>query len=173
LDRHLRPRIGSSSFAASAELPPRGLRVAAFVDDETPEAARATRCSEVLEVERQDRNSHPLGKRHHDSVDEAEIEVGEATVELDGSAQRPGRGRRPCARRRRALRGTDARSGPATRARRTWSTSTAPVPGEQLAAELADEHRGEPMRSVTAIHRGNQRRGIGDDFQRPATSSRR
>jgi len=117
LDRHLRPRIGSSSFAASAELPPRGLRVAAFVDDETPEAARATRCSEVLQVESQDRNSHPLGKRHHDSVDEAEIEVGEATVELDGSAQRPGERKTTvcspatsASRNRRALRPSDTRA---------------------------------------------------------------
>lgn len=79
----------SSSLSPSAlqsidrTLCARRVGVASFVDDEPPEAARGAGGTEVLEVEGEDRSSHPLRDRHHTSVDETEVEIGEACVDLD------------------------------------------------------------------------------------------
>ena len=128
----------------------------------------------MLEVEGQDWKAHLLRDRHDRSVDEAELEVGEASVDLDSATHH-------------ACRKEDDRVLPGAECfekRACGPSADAPteklvdlhqdgIGNEQLAAQLADQSRGEPMRPVTAIRRGDERPSVGDDSQRAATSSRR
>jgi hypothetical protein len=72
----------------------RRLGVASLVDDEPPEAPRRADRAEVLEVEGENRSSHPLRDRHHASVDETEVEIGEARVDRNRTPQERGRKKR-------------------------------------------------------------------------------
>src|SRR5581483_11612258 len=93
-------------------------------DDELPEAARRAGRTEVLEIEGEDRSSHRLRDRHHAAVDEPEVEVGEAHVDLDRTPQKSGREERhPVLARDERLEQQPRRAAP-TRARRSWSAST-------------------------------------------------
>jgi hypothetical protein len=150
------------------------LRVPSFVDDESPEAADRAGRSKVVEVEGQDRKSHPLGKRHHACIDQTEIEIGETCVDLDGAAQSScgeegdrvlagdhGVQEQPCAG------GADART------KKLVNLDQNGFRNEQLAAKLSDERRGEAVRSVAAVGRGDERARVRNDSQRTATRSRR
>ena len=128
----------------------------------------------MLEVEGQDRKSHPLRKRHRASVDEAEIEIGEASVDLDSTANSPRGQERDV-----VLAGDEGfeeqarAANPDTSTKKLVDLDEHRPRNEQLAAELGDERRGEPMCSITSVRRGDERPGIGDDSQRAATGSRR
>jgi hypothetical protein len=128
----------------------------------------------VREVEGENRKAHPLRNGHHRSVGEAEIDFGEAGVELDSAAQRP-RGEEDDG----VLPG-DERVEEEPRATRTDTRAKELIDldhhrfrDNQLAPELADKRSGEPMRTVAAVRRGDERPGIGDDSQRAATCLRR
>lgn len=128
----------------------------------------------MLEIEREDRQPVPLRKRHHTAVDEAEAEIREAGVDLHRASEQslgqeghrvlPGVERRE---KRPGGVGADAR------AEKLIDLDDDGVGNEQLAPELGHERRSQPMRTIAAIRRGDQRAGIGDDPQRAATSSRR
>jgi hypothetical protein len=135
---------------------------------------RGTRRSEVLEVEGEDRQPVPLCDRHHAPIDEAQIEIGIASIELGGA---PGDSR---GEKQHGVFPADERSEECTC--RMWADASAEelidldnhrVRNEQLAPELGDERGREPVRAIAPIRRRDQRPGVGDESQRAVTSSRR
>ncbi len=152
----------------------RRLRVASLVDDELPEAAGWASRAKVLEVEREDRSSHPLRDRHHAAVDEPEAEAGEARVDLDRTPQEPRREERHG-----VLAGDERleqqprRTGAHARAEKLVGLDQHRPGNHQLPPQLGHERGGETVRAVATIRRRDQRARVGDDPQRAVTSSRR
>lgn len=176
----IRSGIGSPNASAQALGHPSVLlhscrvRVASLVDDELPEAARGTGRAEVLEVEGEDRSSHPLRDRHHAAVDETEVEVGEARVDLDRAAQKPsGEERHRVLTRGERLEKQTCRAGTDTRAEKLVDLDQHRPGNHQLPPKLGHKGGGEAMRLVAAVRCRDQRAGVGDDPQRAVTSSRR
>jgi hypothetical protein len=128
----------------------------------------------VLEVEGEDRSSHPLRDRHHAAVDEAEAEIGEARVDLGRTTQEPGREKcdRVLARDERLQKQT-RRAGADSRAEKLVDLDQHRPGNHQLSTQLGHERGGQAMRPVAAIRRRDQRAGVGNDLQRAVTSSRR
>lgn len=153
---------------------PDRVRVASLVDDEAPEAACRAGCAEVLEVEGEDRSSHPLRDRHHASVDQTEVEVGEARVDLDRAPQESGGKERhrvlACCER---LEKQACRAGANARTEKLVDLDQHRPGNHQLPPQLGDEGGGKAMRPIAAVRRRDQRAGVGNDPQRAVTSSRR
>lgn len=135
-----------------------GVGLARLAHDESPVPAPWTRGPEVREVEREDRKVVPFGAGHDCGVGEAEVEIGEARVELDGSAKQAGgeEGDRVFASRygveeeRRGLRAD-------MRAKELVDLDEHRVRDEQITSELGDERRGERVRLIAAVGGGDER----------------
>jgi hypothetical protein len=128
----------------------------------------------VLEVEGEHRQIVPLGVRHDRGVRQAEIEVGEASIDLDGVSQKTCRQERDL-----VLAGGQAgeeqpggvRAHP--RAKQLVGFDGDGHRDDQIAAEARDELRCEAMCLVAPVRRGNERSRVGDDSQGALTGSRR
>lgn len=128
----------------------------------------------MLEVERQDREAVPLRKSHHAAVDEAEVEIGEASVDLDGaSEQRRGKEGHRVLADGNCSKECPSRADADTRPQELVDLDQHGRGNEQLAPELGDERRREPVGTIAPIRRRDEWPGIGDNSQRAATSSRR
>jgi hypothetical protein len=128
----------------------------------------------VLEVEGENRQFVALGEGHHGGVGEAEVQVREAGVDLDGASQKPG-----------------GQEGDVVLARRQggeeepcdmWCDACAKeVVGlrdngqrnHELTTEPGDELRGDPVSFVALVGGREERAGIGDDPQDALTGSAR
>ena len=148
--------------------------VARLVDDEPPVAAPRLRGSEVREVEREDRKVVAFGASHDGGVGEAEVEIGEARLDLDSAAKQAGgeerdgvladRGRveeEPCRVR------ADAR------AKELVDLDEYRIRYEQIASELGDECRCERVSLIAAVGGGDEGACVGDDLQVVVTGARR
>lgn len=168
------PGLTPSGPRAPAPLHPRRVLVASLVDDEPPEAARRTGRAEVLEVEGQDRSSHPLRNRHHAAVDETEVELGEARVDLHRAPQEPGgEERHPMLARGQRLEKQARGAGADTHAEKLVDLDQHGLWNHELPPQLGHERGREAMRTVATVRGSDQRAGVGDDPQRAVTSSRR
>lgn len=128
----------------------------------------------MLEVEGQDREPVPLGEGHYAAVDEADVQIGEASVDLDrASEQRRGEECHGVFAGGYGSKERPSRAGADTRPQELVDLDQHGLGNEQLATELGDERRCEPMCTIAPIRRRDKRPGIGDDPQRAATSSRR
>jgi len=112
-----------------------------------------------------------LGKRHHARVGEAEVEIGEAGVELDRPPHEAGREERhlvlagaECLEEQ--PRGVRADS----RAKQLVDLDDHRAGDDQLATDPRHELRRERVCAVAAVRRGDERPGVGDDPQRAVTS---
>ena len=116
----------------------------------------------------------PFGAGHDGSVGEAEVEIGEARVELDGAAKQTGgeEGDRVLA----------SRYGVEEEPRRVRADAGAKelvdldeyrIRHEQLASELGGESRSERVRLIAAVGGGDERACVGDDPQAVVTGARR
>ena len=137
-------------------------------------AVPRARCPEVLEVEGQDRQVVALGDGHHGCIDKAEVEIGEARIDLCGTAKKSRRqehgGVLP-ARDRAQKHLRRVRRDP--RAQQLIDLDEHHIGNEEVAAQFRHERGGERMRPVATIRGGHERPGVGDDSQRASTSSRR
>ena len=151
-----------------------GVGVARLVDDEPPVAAPWPRGSEVREVECEDRKIMPFGAGHDGSVGEAEVEIGEARVELDSAAKQAGReeGDRVLASRYR-VEEEPRRVRADARAKELVDLDEYRVRYEEIASELADQGRRERVRLIAAVGGGDERARVGDDPQAVVTGARR
>jgi hypothetical protein len=128
----------------------------------------------VSKVERKDRERVALGNCHHRSVYKSEIEIRVLGVQLNRSPQEPGSHEdnsvltlRKAAQELAGLRPAD------------------PIPhqvidldhdniwNDKVTSEPSHERSGQRMRGIAAIHRRDDRPGVGDDTQRFASASRR
>jgi hypothetical protein len=150
------------------------VRVARLVDHQLPEAPPRAGGPEVLEVEGEDRQVVTLGYRHDGGVREAEVQIGEAGVDLDRSAQQPGgeMGDSMLA----------GRQGREEEARCVWSNSrTQKLVGlddhrdgdEELTPETSHELGGDAVGLVAPVGCGEQRPGVRDNLQLAGTKSAR
>jgi drug/metabolite transporter (DMT)-like permease len=148
--------------------------VARFVDDQLPVAGRWRRGAEVREVEREDRQVVALGAGHDGGVGEAEVEVGEAGVDLDGAAQQAGGEERdgvladrdrvqeePC--------GVRADAG----AEQLIDFHEHRVGYEEIASELGDQCGGQSVGVIAAVGGRDQWARVCDDLQPVVTGARR
>ncbi len=112
--------------------------------------------------------------RHHGRVDEPQLEVCIARVDLGGTPEQPRRqvddrmlpaGDRgeECARSMRADPGT----------KELIDLDQHEVGDEEVAPQLGDERGAERVSAVTPVRCGDERPGIADDLQRADTSSRK
>lgn len=128
----------------------------------------------MLEVEGQDRQALALGHGHHRGVGEAEAEVGEARVDLNRASQQSRREEHD-----RVLAGGEriqerARGVAAdTSAQELIDLDDDGFGNDEVPPELRHELGRERVRAVAPVRRREQRTGVGDDFQRALTSSRR
>ena len=129
--------------------------------------------TEVREVEREHGHLVPLGDCHYGGIDEAEIEIRVPGIQLDRSSQQPWRheGDRVLTRRERSK----------EQARRLHAD---PSPHEmidfdgnrignhEVTSKAAHQCGGQCMRRIAAIDRREDRPGVGNNGQRPASASR-
>jgi len=132
------------------------------------------RRTKVLEVEGQDRQVVALRDGHHGCIDKAEVKIGEARIDLCGTAEKSRRQEHggvlsACDRPQKQLR--RVRRDP--RAQQLIDLDEHHIGNEEIAAQLRHERGSERMRSVATIRGGHERSGVGDDSQRASTSSRR
>jgi hypothetical protein len=128
----------------------------------------------MLEVEGEDRKVVPLGNRHDGGVRKPKVQVGEAGVDLHGSAQEPGREVRNdmlagCQGPKEQPSGV--RSHP--RMQELIGLDDHGNWDDEIAPEPSDELGGDPVGLVAPIDGGEERPGVSDDLQLAGTDSAR
>jgi len=143
-----------------------------LVDNELPEALGGTRGSEVREIECQHGSPIALSDRHNGSVGVAKLEIRERAVDLDRAPQQRWRevDNQVLARGQR-FQEQPGRVRANARAQQLVDLNDHRLGHDQLPAEFGNQARGEGVRFVTSVRRGDERAGVGDDPQRASTSS--
>lgn len=144
-----------------------GLGVAGLIDHQAPEPPFGARGAEVLEVEREDRQAVTLGDRHDRSVGHSEVQVGEARVDRDGTAQQPRRqvGHIVLAGvQRREEQARSVRADPG--AQQLIDLDNHGRWHDQPASQASHELGGETVSLIASVGSRDQRPGVGDDPQR-------
>jgi hypothetical protein len=147
------------------------LDVARFVDDESPVALGRLRGAEVLEVEREDRESAALGERHDGCVGQPEVEIGVPMVDLDRAPEDAWEEIRDL-----VLAGVECGEeqtrgvGSDSRTRELVDLHDHRFGHDQVAPDARDQLHGKGMSLVSPVDRCDQRSRVRDDPQRAETS---
>ena len=119
-------------------------------------------------------NPWRYGTRHHAAVDEPEVEIGEASVDLDRPPDDArGHEHDGVLTRRERVEECPRRERADASAKELVDLCDDRLGNEQVASELRDERGCEPMRTLAPVGRGDERTRVRDNPQRTVTSSRR